>query len=30
MTGGMADADDEGEDLAADDPRRKGRLDEDL
>jgi len=29
MTGGMAIVDDEGEDFAADDPRRKGRLDED-
>ncbi len=29
MTGGMAVIDDDGEDFAADDPRGKGRLDED-
>src|SRR6266702_3111891 len=29
MTGGMATADESSEDLAADDPRGKGRLDED-
>jgi len=29
MTGGMATADESSEDLTADDPRRKGRLDED-
>ncbi len=29
MTGGMAAADECSEDFAADDPRRKGRLDED-